>query len=32
MKQTLIVTSTMEVEFVSYFEATLHDVWMKSFI
>ena len=31
-KQTLIATSTMEVEFVSYFEATSHGVWMKSFI
>jgi hypothetical protein len=31
-KQNLIATSTMEVEFVSYFEATLHGVWLKSFI
>lgn len=31
-KQTLISTSTMEVEFVSCFEATLHGVWLKSFI
>ena len=31
-KQTLIATSTIEVEFVSCFEATLHDVCMKSFI
>jgi hypothetical protein len=31
-KQTLISTSTMEAEFVSYFEATLHGVWLKSFI
>ncbi|RDX95981.1 Copia protein, partial [Mucuna pruriens] len=31
-KQTLIATSTMEVKFVSYFEATSHDVWLKSFI
>ncbi|KAL0421272.1 UNVERIFIED_CONTAM: Secreted RxLR effector protein [Sesamum latifolium] len=31
-KQTLIATSTMEAEFVSYFEATSHGVWMKSFI
>ena len=31
-KQTLIATSTMEVEFVSCFEATSHGVWMKSFI
>ena len=29
---TLIATSTMEVEFVSCFEATLHGVWFKSFI
>jgi hypothetical protein len=31
-KQTLIATSTMEAEFVSCFEATLHGVWLKSFI
>ena len=31
-KQTLIATFTMEVEFVSCFEATSHGVWMKSFI
>jgi hypothetical protein len=31
-KQTLISTSTMEVEFISYFEATLNGVWLKSFI
>ena len=31
-KQTLIATSTIEAEFVSCFEATLHGVWMKSFI
>ena len=31
-KQTLIETSTMEVEFVSCFEATSHGVWLKSFI
>ena len=31
-KQTLIATSTMETEFVSFFEATSHGVWMKSFI
>jgi hypothetical protein len=31
-KKTLIATSTMEAEFVSYFEATLHGVWIKSFI
>eukprot|EP00253_Pinus_taeda_P009249 PITA_09249 len=31
-KQTLIATSTMEAKFVSYFEATLHGVWLKSFI
>ena len=31
-KQTLIATSTMEVEFVSCFEAMSHGVWMKSFI
>ena len=31
-KQTLITTSTMEAKFVSYFEATSHGVWLKSFI
>lgn len=31
-KQTLIATSTMEAELVSYFEATLHGVWFRSFI
>ena len=31
-KQTLIVISTIEVEFVSGFKATLHGVWLKSFI
>ena len=30
--KTLIATSTMEVEFVSCFEATSHGVWLKSFI
>ena len=31
-KHNLIVTSTMEAEFISCFEATLYGVWMKSFI
>jgi len=31
-KQTLTTTSTMEVEFVSCFEATSHGVWLKSFV
>ncbi|XP_047252242.1 secreted RxLR effector protein 161-like [Capsicum annuum] len=31
-KQTLITTSTMEGEFVSYFEATSHGVWLKGLI
>ena len=31
-KQTLIATSTMEVEFVSCFETISHGVWMNSFI
>ena len=31
-KQTLIATSTMEAEFVSCFEATLHGVWFRNFI
>ncbi|KAL0378762.1 UNVERIFIED_CONTAM: Secreted RxLR effector protein [Sesamum radiatum] len=31
-KQTLIATSTMKAEFVSCFEATSHEVWLKSFI
>ena len=32
MKQTLTTTSIMEAEFVSYFEAISHGVWLKSFI
>ena len=32
IKQTLTTTSTMEVEFVSCFEAISHGVWLKSFI
>ncbi|KAK8485996.1 hypothetical protein V6N11_028247 [Hibiscus sabdariffa] len=32
VKQTLTATSTIEVEFVSCFEATSHGVWLKSFI
>ena len=32
VKQTLVSTSTMEAKFVSCFEATLHGVWLKSFI
>ena len=32
VKQTLTATSTMEVDFVSCFEATSHGVWLKSFI
>ena len=32
VKQTLIATSTMEVEFISCFEATSHGVWLKNFI
>ena len=31
-KQTLTATFTLEVEFVSCFEASLHGVWLKSFI
>lgn len=31
-KQTLTTTSIMEAEFVSCFEATSHDVWLKSFM
>ena len=31
-KQSLIATSTMEAEFVACFEASLHGVWLKSFI
>ena len=31
-KQALITTSTMEAEFMFCFEATLHGVWLKSFI
>ncbi|XP_068655801.1 uncharacterized protein [Aristolochia californica] len=32
VKQTLTAMSTMEVKLVSYFEATSHGVWLKSFI
>ncbi|RVW92076.1 Retrovirus-related Pol polyprotein from transposon TNT 1-94 [Vitis vinifera] len=32
IKQTLTATSTMGTEFISCFEATLHGVWLKSFI
>ena len=32
IKKTLTATSTMEVEFVSCFEAISHGVWLKSFI
>lgn len=32
IKQTLVATSTIEAEFVSYFEATSHGVWLTSFI
>jgi hypothetical protein len=31
-KKTLISTSTMEAKFISCFEATLHGVWLTSFI
>lgn len=31
-KQTLVSTSTIEVEFVSCFKTTSHGVWRKSFI
>ena len=31
-KQTLVTTSTMEVEFISCFEDTSHGVWLMSFI
>ena len=31
-KQTWTTTFTMEVKFISYFEAIAHDVWLKSFI
>ena len=32
VKQTWTATSTIDVEFVSYFEATSQDVWLKSYI
>jgi len=32
VKQTLTAISTMKAELVSYFEATSHGVWFKSFI
>ena len=31
-KQSLITTSTVEAEFVSYFEVTSQGIWLKSFI
>ncbi|XP_051133284.1 secreted RxLR effector protein 161-like [Andrographis paniculata] len=31
-KQSITATSTMEAEFVSFFEASSHGVWLKSFI
>ena len=31
-KQTLTATSTMKAEFMSFFEASSHGVWLKSFI
>ena len=32
VKQTLVASSTMEVEFVSCFEATSNAIWLRSFI
>jgi len=32
VKHTLTATSTMEVEFVSFFEVTSHGIWLNSFI
>ena len=31
-KQSLVATSTMEVEFISLFEATSQGIWLKSFM
>ena len=31
-RQSLVTTSTTEPEFVSYFEATTHAIWLRSFI
>ncbi|XP_074297230.1 secreted RxLR effector protein 161-like [Silene latifolia] len=31
-KQSVIATSTMEVEFVACFEATIHALWLRNFI
>ncbi|WVZ17437.1 hypothetical protein V8G54_010419 [Vigna mungo] len=31
-KQSIIVTSTMEVEFVACFEATVHALWLRNFV
>jgi hypothetical protein len=31
-KQTIIASSTMEAEFVAYFEATVHGLWLRNFI
>ena len=30
-KQSVIATSTMEAEFVAYFEATVHALWLQNF-
>ena len=32
VKQTLITSSTMEAEFVAYFEALNHGIWLRNFI
>ena len=32
VKQFVIVSFTMEVEFVAYFEATVHGLWLQKFI
>ncbi|KAH0720468.1 hypothetical protein KY284_005498 [Solanum tuberosum] len=31
-KQSVIATSTMEAEFVAYYEATIHALWLRNFI
>ena len=31
-KQTIIASSIMEAEFVAYFEATVHGLWLRNFI
>jgi hypothetical protein len=31
-KQSMIVSSTMAAEFITYFEASKHEIWLRNFI